>query len=218
MRKARTIAIAVPAVLGTAVLGGAAYRWSGSREEDRAWAAIAGGSVRDVDRFDPTMLEGLPQPARRYLAHAIAPGTPLHRTVELEMRGTFLLGDTRESATPYDMRARQILAPPNAFVWRPSMRSGAMTITGSDGLQGGEAWTRFWLVGLVPVANVRRRSDDMIRSAAFRSAMEGIWAPTTLLPQHGAQWRELGPDRARVVVQTVGGPVPWTLRSREMAA
>lgn len=211
MRPAKAVAIAVPALLGTALIGGAAYRWAGARAEDRTWAAISAAADRSPERFNPAMLDGLPEPARRYLAHAIAPGTPLRTTVELEMRGTFLLGDDRASAQPYAMTASQILAPPDAFVWRPRMRSGAMTITGSDGLQVGEAWTRFWLLGLIPVANVRSRGEDLVRSASFRSAMEGIWAPATFLPLNGAHWRELGSDRARVTVPTGAGPISLDL-------
>jgi hypothetical protein len=210
MRPARVLALAIPAVAGTALLGGAAHRWSAVRDEQRTWEAIA-ATARPAVRFEPAMLHGLPEPARRYLSHAIAPGTLLRTTVELEMRGTFLLGNDGASATPYTMTARQILAPPNAFVWRPQMRSGPMIVSGSDGLHEGEAWTRFWLMGLVPVADVRSSGSDLVRSAAFRSAMEGIWAPASLLPQNGAAWREQGPDRARVTVQTTGGPVTLDL-------
>jgi hypothetical protein len=55
-------------------------------------------------------------------------------------------------------------------------------------------------LGLFPVANVAS-SPDVIRSAQFRAAVEGaLWLPTTLLPENGAHWEQLGPDEARVVV------------------
>lgn len=95
------------------------------------------------------MVEGLPEALQRYFTHAIAPGTPLKTTVELEMRGTFLLGDRAKFQT-YEMEARQILASPDQFVWIPSLRSGPVHITGSDALVGGEAWTRFWINSLMP--------------------------------------------------------------------
>jgi hypothetical protein len=77
-----------------------------------------------------------------------------------------------------------------------------LRISGSDALVAGSAWTRFWLFGLIPVANARS-SPDLLRSATFRSAMEAIWVPASLLPQNGIVWEQAGPDKARVRVQRV---------------
>ena len=38
-----------------------------------------------AETFDPAAIMGLPEPARRWLGHAIAPGTPLWSSVELTM-------------------------------------------------------------------------------------------------------------------------------------
>jgi hypothetical protein len=61
--------------------------------------------------FDASMVAELPEPARRWLTHAIAPGTPLWQSVELTMRGEIRLGSWR----PFT--ARQVLAPPRGFIW-----------------------------------------------------------------------------------------------------
>jgi len=53
-----------------------------------ATAAVAG-------TFDPAATAGLPEPARRWLSHAIAPGTPLWSRAELTMRGHIKLGRWR---------------------------------------------------------------------------------------------------------------------------
>jgi hypothetical protein len=37
-------------------------------------------------RFDPAELDGLPEPVRRHLAMAVAPGTPLATSARLAMR------------------------------------------------------------------------------------------------------------------------------------
>ncbi len=142
------------------------------------------------------MAADLPEIGGRYFSYAIAPGTPLTTGVQLEMDGIFLLGD-RQSHQTYSMQARQILQPPSEFVWIPKLKSGAMRITGSDALVGGKAWTRFWLLGLIPVANTRT-SADLVRSAVFRSTMEGIWVPASLLPQNGVVWEQTGPDEAHL--------------------
>ena len=180
------------------------YRRS-AEDTDRAWAEIAAAARPPVALFDPATVSHLPEVARRYFLHAIAPGTPLRTTVELRLKGTFLLGD-RTSSQRYDMEASQILAPPNQFVWTPILRSGLLTIAGSDGLIDGKAWTRFWIASLLPVANVPS-SADLVRSAQFRSAIEGIWAPASLLPRDGIVWKAAGPNTASVTIDLPHGPI-----------
>jgi len=209
----------VGAVLVLLVLGGA-YLFLSYRqvmaEADRAWSSVAKSSKSEEQRFDPQMVEGLPETARRYFTHAIAPGTPLRTTVELEMQGSFLLGDRAKFQT-YQMKARQILAPPDQFVWIPSLRSGPLHITGSDALVGGEAWTRFWINGLVPVAN-SQSSPDLVRSAQFRSAVEGLWAPAALLLSDGIMWSEPAADIARMTMTSGTSPIVIDLKLNELGA
>jgi hypothetical protein len=192
----KRLALVAPAVgIAAATVGYVGYRRA-MLDAREAWGRIASSPAPSDLRFDPAMVAGLPEIARRYFGHAIAPGTPLATAAELEMEGTFLLGD-KASHQAYAMTARQILRPPHEFVWLPTLRSGAMRISGSDGLEGGRAWTSFWMMGAVPVANVSS-SPNLVRSAAFRSVMESIWVPAALLPQNGTRWEQIGPDRARI--------------------
>lgn len=174
-------------------------------DADRGWAAIAAHVEVTNRRFSADQVAGLPETARRYFQHAITPGTPLKKTVELAMKGTFRLGD-KSDLQPYEMEARQILAPPDQFVWIPTMRRGIVQVSGSDALVSGEAWTRFWLGGLVPVAD-SRTSPDLVRSAQFRSAIEGIWAPAALLPRSGIVWTQPSANVARVTIETTFEPI-----------
>lgn len=201
MRWRTALAIAVPVVgAGAAVLAFSSYRNAMTEAED-AWRDVASRAVPSGGTFDPAMVEDLPEIAQRYFRHAIAPGTALTTCVVLEMQGIFLLGD-RSSYQVYDMKARQILRPPFEFVWMPTMRSSFLSISGSDALVNGYAWTRFWFLKLIPVARAET-SPDMVRSATFRSAMEGLWAPASFLPQNGAVWDQLGRDKARVRLKSV---------------
>lgn len=43
-------------------------------------------------RFDPALLDDLDEPVRRYLQHALTPGTRLSRGVRLEMCGHIKVG------------------------------------------------------------------------------------------------------------------------------
>jgi hypothetical protein len=185
-------------IAGAALIGYGGYR-KGVSEAQRAFAVVSGKPQTPIRRFDPAAIENLPEIARRYFRHAIAPGTPLYSTAEVRMQGIFLLGDKDKTQT-YHMTARQILRPPDQFVWIPQLRSGPLVITGSDALVGGEAWTRFWMLSLIPVAN-EQSSPDLVRSAQFRAAVEGaLWLPTSLLPENGVRWEQTGSDEATVTL------------------
>lgn len=184
----------------SAVAFGLSAHRSAMAEAETAYAQVAAREGAPLKRFDPNDLAGLPEIAQRYFRHAIAPGTPLFTVAELEMEGTFLLGN-KEKFQTYAMTARQALSPPDQFVWIPRMRSGAMTISGSDGLVRGEARTRFWLLGLAPVTQ-ERTTADLVRSAQFRAAVEGsLWLPASMLPENGVQWVQAGPNEAQVTLR-----------------
>lgn len=146
-----------------------------------------------VARYDPAMVADLPDIAQRYFAAALAPGTPLHRQVRLRMEGDFIM-----NGTPRPMQARQVLAPGRGFVWEAEIGRGPMGFAGSDGWEAGtDSWTKFWLMGVVPLARLRGGADHA-RAAATRGLVEAIWVPAALLPQNGAVWQALGPDVAEI--------------------
>lgn len=199
------------ALLGTgaALFGHVRYR-SAMAEANKAYSLVALPKRPTMSRFDPASVAHLPEVARRYFHHSIAPGTPLFTVAMLEMEGTFLLGD-KDGPKRYAMTAREVIRQPDEFVWLPRLTSGPIVVTGSDGLAAGRASTRFFIAGTMPVAEIGS-SPDMVRSAGFRGAAEAaMWLPSTLLPQAGATWKEAGPDQARVTVQGGGHPVTLLL-------
>ena len=178
---------------GAAAVGGASYR-KAIRGAEEAYTRVSAVSDAPPDRFHPDQVAGLPEIAQRFFRHAIAPGTPLYSAVELKMDGTFLLGEKSKYQT-YSMSARQALRAPDQFVWLPRMRSGLISITGSDAYVQEKAWTRFWLFGLVPVAQVNT-SPDLVRSAQFRAIVESaLWLPPSVLPKNHVEWQQVGKIR-----------------------
>jgi hypothetical protein len=179
-------------------------RWFDLRREKLAWSNLAIGAAEQPRYFDPSMVSNLPDPARRYFLFSISPGTQLREAAELVMGGELSLG-TKEKPNYMQMQARQILAAARGFVWRVSVGSGKVWISGSDGYAGGEGWTRFWLYNLLPVVRAGG-GKDYARSAAGRSLAESLfWLPATLLPSKEVRWEPVNAHTARAVVSHQGG-------------
>lgn len=188
--------------------------WVHSRDQAQAarvWTALEAAREADPPPYDPAMVADLPEVAQRYFARAITPGTPLHRVVQLEMSGSFIM-----NGNEMPMTARQILAPPDrGFVWQAEVGQGLMQFAGSDGFhapEGGEvdSWTKFWLRGLIPLARIGGTTDHQ-SAALTRVMLESIWAPASLLPQFGADWVQTGPDSAEVRFAGVQGIEPMQI-------
>lgn len=135
--------------------------------------AVAAGT------FDPVMTTGLPEPAHRWLSHAIAPGTPLWSSVELTMHGRIKLGRWR----PFT--ARQVLSPPGGYTWAATARLAGLPVTGYDRLSSGAGEMRWRLLRLIPVLTAA--GPDITRSAYGRMAGEIALIPTAF--RHAAWTR-----------------------------
>nr|BBJ04955.1 hypothetical protein YBY_28040 [Marinobacter nauticus] len=149
--------------------------------------------------FTPEMIAGLPEAARRYFLYTIEPGTPLATVARIRMAGRFGMGD-RSNPNYLDFEATQVLAMPSGFVWKMHARRGLMRLSGSDS----QRWTRFWLMGLLPVARLGG-DPDHTRSAFGRYVAEAVfWTPAALLPGPGVTWEGLDTDKVRVTVEYHG--------------
>lgn len=142
------------------------------------WLRLATTAVKPP-AFDPAMTGTLPVPARRWLAHAIAPGTPLWQMVRLTMRGQIRLGQWR----PFT--ATQLLAPPGGYIWAAALRVAGLPVAGYDRLSSGTGEMRWRLLHLIPV--MAAAGPDITRSARGRLAGEIALIPTAF--QH-ATWTD----------------------------
>jgi hypothetical protein len=137
-------------------------------------------------RFDPRDVSELPEPAQRWLMHAIAPGTPLGRSAELTMHGRIRLGAWRS------FTARQVLAPSDGYIWAATARFLGLPVIGYDRLTSGTGEMRWRLLNLVPVMTAD--GADVTRSAHGRLAAEVVLAPISFA---AASWTTGdGPDVA----------------------
>ncbi len=151
-----------------------------------------------MGKFDPDSISSLPQVARRYLNHAIRPGSEVAQGVELHMRGTIRI-NPKSDWIPFT--ATQVIRAGQGFVWQPNLTAKRfLKITGADYYYRNEARLYFTLFGLIPIVN--SSSDGISQSAAGRFLIEGIWLPTEFLPRNGARW-ESETNSSALVTQSV---------------
>lgn len=176
-----------------------AWRWFDHHADRQAINRLVTTQPKRPARFDPAMLAELPEPARRFFLYAIASGTPLYTVANITMTGQFGMG-TKADPKYLEMIASQTLAAPDGFVWKMRARRGLMSLSGSDS----ERWTRFWLMGLLPVAHLGGDLDHK-RSAFGRYVAEAVfWTPAALLPGPGIHWEPVDADCARVTLSHQG--------------
>ena len=153
----------------------------------------------DPEQFDSRMLAGLPDVARRYFEFTILPDTPLYTVAQISMAGQFSMG-TKEAPAYLNMTADQVLAAPTGFIWKMAAKNSLMQISGSDSA----SWTRFWVMGLIPVARMGGNRDHA-RSAFGRYVAEAVfWTPAALLPGAGIRWEAVDEQTAKVVISHGG--------------
>lgn len=181
-------------ILGLTLLSLAALRLWDERADRVEWARLAASQPANPAVYDPVMVAGLPEPARRFFNFAIKPGTPLLTVAEIDMKGEFSLG-TKDRPNYQPMDARQILAAPAGFVWKLRL-PGPVPVSGSD--TGG--WTRFRILGLIPVARMGGDTNHAQSSYGRYIAEAVFWTPAALLPGPGVAWEALDRNSARVTV------------------
>jgi hypothetical protein len=141
----------------------------------------------DGPSFDPGGLTTLPEPARRYLTHAIAPGIPLASAVRLRMHGEFRLNGW----SPFT--AEQVIRWDGEMLWRATMTMHGIPIKGFDSVLDGKGKMQWKLFGLIPLMSTE--GPDITRSTIGRIEGETVWLPSLLCHEH-VTWT--APDSSHV--------------------
>lgn len=190
----RIFAVLVLFLAGSAIILGS-LRILHDRGIDRLWETLRLPS--GTTKYDPGSITHLPDPAKRYFRHAIAPGTRLARSVVVEMQGRIGL---KPGAEKLPFQAVQILAVPGGLLWRATVGEGLLQISGSDRYFAGEGAMHWFIAYAIPL--VRASGSDVSRSAAGRVALEApLMLPSALLPVAGARWEAIDAFSARVHLQ-----------------
>jgi hypothetical protein len=154
--------------------------------------------------FDPKSHANLPLPVQQYLAHAIAPGTPLATICRLRMHGKIKLKRWRA------FKAEQVIARDRGMIWQARMRIAGLPLRGSDRFLDGQGAMLWRLLGTIPVT--RASGPDVTRSAAGRIAAESIWLPSWLCDDR-VWWRVAGSNvaQARLAIDGHAAELALTL-------
>lgn len=139
---------------------------------------------------------GLPDPVRRYLAHAVPSGEAGVPGVQLTMSGRIKVGVWLPFSATQQCDGR-------SFVWRASVGIGPVRpLEVTDRYEDGEGSMRGKLLGRW--ALFEQADANVVRSAAGRTALEAIFAPRALLPGRGYTWRAESNDH--IVASTENPP------------
>lgn len=122
--------------------------------------------------FETALVAHFPAAARRYLKHAIAPGTRLASAVRLRMHGEIKLRGW------HPFTAEQVIRWDRGFIWNATVRMNGIAIRGSDHLLDGKGAMGWKLLGIFPVMTAS--GPDITRSAIGRFQIESIWLPSVL--------------------------------------
>jgi hypothetical protein len=145
--------------------------------------------------FQPEQVARLSEPARRYLEHAIAPGTQLAQAVRLHMHGEIKL----QRWLPFT--AQQVIVWDRGFIWSATVRMFGMPIRGSDRLVDGQGAMRWKLFGVIPVMTAS--GPDITHSAAGRVAGEAVWLPSVLCDD-GVSWTAADSGQLKATFKAYG--------------
>ncbi|HEX8092180.1 DUF6544 family protein, partial [Jatrophihabitans sp.] len=129
--------------------------------------------VGDNTPWDPAQLRPLPEPARRWLEHALSPGIPLYRAVALRMHGHIRIGRW----LPF--QAVQLHAPPRGYLWVAKAGFGPVSIRGYDCYADGTGRMRWRVFAVLPLLHAT--GPDIDRSAAGRVALDAFAVPSSWL-------------------------------------
>jgi hypothetical protein len=121
--------------------------------------------------FNSDKLDRLPAAAKRYLEHAIAPGTKIASAVRLKMHGEIKL----KKWIPFT--AEQVICWEHGLIWSATAwMNGFLPIVGSDRVIDGIGAMQWKLLGLFPVMTAS--GTDITRSSIGRLQSESLCLPS----------------------------------------
>lgn len=147
-----------------------------------------------IKLFDYSMLQGLPEPVKRYFKHVLPERTPFIQSVKLVQDGYL---STKPGADWKRLKAYQYFATTEpGFIWLGEVNIiPLIKITARDKYYQGNGEMRVRFANIFDIAMVA--GDEMDVSALVRYLSEGVWFPTALLPSKNLRWEAVDSTSAK---------------------
>ncbi|WP_440009398.1 DUF6920 family protein [Halomicrococcus sp. SG-WS-1] len=167
---------------------------------------LGAADARSERAFTRDDVEGLPPPVRRYFDTVLEEGQPYVRTVRLEQRGQFRLGDADAPWRTLEATQHYTVDPPG-FVWDATVAMAPLVpVRVVDQYRDGEGSLRARLLSAVTVAEAEP-SPETNAGELMRYLAESVWFPTALLPTEGVEWEPIDERSARATLDHDGTTV-----------
>lgn len=156
----------------------------------------------------------LPDPVRQYFYQALCDGQPMVKTVQLNQRGSFLLGGEQGGWRPFTATQKVECRKPG-FLWsaRIVILPG-LGIRVHDAYIGGLGMLWVALAGLFPFLRLREKGE-LGRGELMRYLAEAPWYPTALLPSQGVRWEAVDEYSAYAYYSDQGHEIRMLFRFRD---
>lgn len=178
------------------------------RRVKQIWRSLEAGATSE-GVFSEEMVAGLPEPAQRYLMHAIKPGTPLASSVYLTFKGSVQFGP--QSKHNPSQGSEILIVPKRGFVWKESCWTGPVISNGALYYASGQGRVRWRFFNLIPNMLKSGKSPNTWKAMKGRFFTKYVWTPFALLPQQGAVWEAVDEEHAKVTVTVDGTATTLTL-------
>lgn len=194
---------AIAAVLAAwvAVVGLGRWRWADATDALTRGLQAQQGAAAPA-RYDPSELEGLPEPVQRYFRAVLTPGQRIVTAATLSHRGEFDMGEAQPNWKPFTSEQRIVAGAPGrpGFVWdaRIAFVPG-ITMHVHDAYVAGAGHLRAAAAGLVTVAEADP-TPELAAGELMRYLAEAAWVPTALLPSQGVRWEPVHERSARATL------------------
>ena len=169
-------------------------------------ALESGDGEKTEGKVDFKKLKQLPLPVQRYFKMALKDGQKYIHLAAFEQEGQLTTAPESKKFLPFTA-VQHVNAADPGFIWNAKISMApVLHIRVVDSFIDGKAGGLVMLLSAFTVAS-EENTDRLKSGALYRYLAEGVWCPTTLLPENGVQWQAIDGNRALATLSDSGSTV-----------